>query len=331
MKLIIADSLNKFYIKELYKIEKKLSLLLKGKKPDSLYDACRYSLESGGKRLRPMLVLLSAKAVGGNCNQVYHAALAVELLHTFTLVHDDIMDNSPKRRGKETVYKKFDNNTAILAGDSLAALAFETLLKDCNKKSKEVISSFTKGLITVCEGQGLDKEFELKEEVSLKQYKEMIYKKTAALMEMCCNISALLCNAKKIHIDFITGFGKNLGMAFQIQDDLLDIIGQENEFGKVIGSDLIEGKKTFLLIKAMNKADAEEKKALLKLIRSKGIERSEVGFYLKLYSDLGIIKDAKKEIIRYTDLALSNLNKLPETEGRNLLVALAKSLVVRSK
>jgi geranylgeranyl pyrophosphate synthase len=331
LKLSNEDRLNKFYKKEVNKIEQKLTQLLKRKKPDSLYDACRYSLESGGKKLRPMLVLLSAKAVGGKFTQVYNAALAVELLHTFTLVHDDIMDNSLKRRGKETVYKRYDYNTAILAGDILAAIAFETLLMDCKNNSREVISAFTKGLITVCEGQGLDKEFELKVDVSLEQYREMIYKKTAALIEMCCNISSLLCNAKKNHVDQLTAFGKNLGIAFQIQDDLLDIIGDENEFGKVIGSDLIEGKKTYLLLKAINKADEDLKNELMKIIRSKGIEKSEIPHYIKIYSKLGVIEDAKKEIIRYTNLALRHLSKLPDTEGRNLLSSLAYSLVKRSK
>ena len=246
------------------KINKILSFALKNRNPISLYEPGSYILNSGGKRLRPLLVLLSAKAVGGKFNDAYNAAAAVEMLHNFTLVHDDIMDNADKRRGRLTLHKKYDHNTAILAGDSLLSIAYEFLLKDCNGNAKEVISSFTHGLIEVCEGQSLDTDFELRKNVSLSEYIVMIKKKTAAMAEMCCKIGALLGGGTKKQVNALGKYGLNLGIAFQIQDDLLDISADEKEFGKTIGGDLVEGKKTFLFLEALEKSKGEDRKKLLK-------------------------------------------------------------------
>lgn len=177
-------------------VDKKLLQALKNRKPYSLYEPGYYIIEGGGKRLRPLLVLLAVKAVGGKLNKAYNAAAAVELLHNFTLVHDDIMDNADKRRNILTVHKKYDTCTAILTGDSLLSVAYEYLLKDCNGTSKKVLSAFTKGLIEVCEGQSLDKEFELRDDVSIEEYIIMIQKKTAAMIEMCCTIGAVIGGGK---------------------------------------------------------------------------------------------------------------------------------------
>ena len=322
---------SKIYEKELTKIEGLLRKLLVSRKPRSLYEPCSYVLEAGGKRLRPFLVLLSAKTVNGSYSKVYNAALAVELLHNFTLVHDDIMDNSIKRRGRPTVHKKYDMSTAILAGDNLIALAYECLLKDCELNAKEVISTFNHGIIEVCEGQSLDKEFEIRKTVTIEEYKEMIYKKTAALAEMCCSIGAQLGGGNKKQIKALANFGKYLGMAFQIQDDLLDITATEQEFGKPVGGDLVEGKKTYLFLHALEKAKGNDKKRLNTVIRNKGIQKQDVPKYKEIYERLGIISDAKKEIIYYTELALKNLTKLPNYEGKKLLNWLAVSLTSRSK
>ena len=255
----------KIYKTELNKIELRLAKLLKGKKPGSLYEPCSYILNGGGKRIRPFLVLISAKAVGSEFNKVYNAAIAVEILHNFTLVHDDIMDNSDKRRGRQTLHKKYDISTAILSGDNLVALAYENLLKDCYENINSVVSIFTKGVVEVCEGQSLDKEFELRKSVSIPEYKRMIYKKTAALIETCCSIGAQLANADQKQLKAVSDFGRNLGMAFQIQDDLLDITAKESEFGKLIGGDLIEGKKTYLFLRALEKARGKDKENLLNI------------------------------------------------------------------
>jgi geranylgeranyl diphosphate synthase type II len=321
----------KIYKTELNKIELRLAKLLKGKKPGSLYEPCSYILNGGGKRIRPFLVLISAKAVGSEFNKVYNAAIAVEILHNFTLVHDDIMDNSDKRRGRQTLHKKYDISTAILSGDILIALAYENLLKDCYENITGVVSIFTKGVVEVCEGQSLDKEFELRKSVSIPEYKRMIYKKTAALIETCCSIGAQLANADQKQLKAVSDFGRNLGMAFQIQDDLLDITAKESEFGKLIGGDLIEGKKTYLFLRALEKARGKDKENLLKVVRQKGIKHREIQKYKNIYLKLGILKDAEREIEKYTKLALKNLSSLPNEEGKALMHWLANFLINRNK
>lgn len=319
------------YKKEIAKVEKILNGLLSNRKPRSIYEPCDYVIKGGGKRLRPLLVLLSARSVNGKFSNVYNAAAAVELLHNFTLVHDDIMDNSDKRRGRQTLHKKHDLSTAILAGDSLNALAYECLLNDCNHNSKEVISYFTNGIVEVCEGQSLDKMFEIKKNVSIEEYKIMIYKKTAALAETCCVIGGVLGGGNKTQIKILADYGKNLGMAFQIQDDLLDITAKEHEFGKPVGGDLIEGKKTYLFLKTIEKATGKNRKLLLDVIKNKGIEKKDLRLYKTLYEELGVLNDAKDEIIKYTNRALKNLIKLPNQEGRLMLTWLANTLINRSK
>ncbi len=323
------DKFIKLYEAERIKINKILSLALKNRKPGSLYEPGSYILNSGGKRLRPLLVLLSAKAVGGKFTDAYNAAAAVEMLHNFTLVHDDIMDNADKRRGRLTLHKKYDHNTAILAGDSLLSIAYEFLLKDCNGNAKEVISAFTHGLIEVCEGQSLDTDFELRKNVSLSEYIVMIKKKTAAMAEMCCRIGALLGGGTKTQVNALGNYGLNLGIAFQIQDDLLDISADEKEFGKTIGGDLVEGKKTFLFLEALEKSKGEDRKKLLKVIEKKGIRRNQVAGYKMIYEKLGVLDDARREIKGYTQKALRPLNSLND-ENKKIFKWLADSLIYRT-
>jgi geranylgeranyl diphosphate synthase type II len=319
----------KIYETERKKINKILSQALKGRKPVSLYEPGAYILNSGGKRLRPLLVLLSAKAVGGSFKNAYNAAASVEMLHNFTLVHDDIMDNADKRRGRLTLHKKYDHNTAILAGDSLLSVAYEYLLKDCNGSAKELISSFTHGLIEVCEGQSMDTDFESRKNVSLSEYITMIKKKTAAMAEMCCRIGALLGGGSKDQVTALGNYGLNLGIAFQIQDDLLDISADEKKFGKTIGGDLVEGKKTFLFLEALEKSKGEDRRRLLKVIERKGIRSNQIIFYKQLYEKLGVLDDARNEIRHYTNKALKSL-KLLDKEKRKIFIWLADSLINRT-
>jgi len=318
----------------LYEIERKkinkiLSGALRKREPLSLYEPGSYILNSGGKRLRPLLVLLSAKAVGGKFSNVYNAAAAVEMLHNFTLVHDDIMDNADKRRGRLTLHKKYDHNTAILTGDSLLSVAYEYLLMDCNGNAKDVISSFTHGLIEVCEGQSMDTDFESRKNVALSEYITMIKKKTAAMAEMCCRIGALLGGGTKSQVDSLSNFGLNLGIAFQIQDDLLDISADEKEFGKTIGGDLVEGKKTFLFLEALEKSKGADRRKLLKVIERKGIRRNQVLIYKLIYEKLGVLDDARREIRAYTHMALRSINLLDE-ESKKIIKWLADSLIHRT-
>lgn len=328
---IHSERFKKVYNSEIAKIEKRLDKLLKGKEPQSLYEPCSYILRGGGKRLRPFLVLISAKIVGGNFKDVYNAALAVELIHNFTLAHDDIMDNSDIRRGRLTLHRKYDINTAILTGDSLIALAYENLLKDCNDNSKKVVAAFTRGIIEVCEGQSLDKDFETRNNISIADYKKMIYKKTAALLKMCCSVGAQLGGASNERLRALSNYGKFLGIAFQIQDDLLDIMAEEREFGKTIGNDLIEGKKTYLFLRALEKAKKEDKVDLLRVIAKKGISRNKIKKYKNLYIKLDVLNDAEREIVKYTKLARKSLSSLPKGEEKKIMYWLANVLITRSK
>ncbi len=327
---INSKNFSEIYQNEKIKIDLILKKSLQGRQPSSLYKPGSYILHSKGKRLRPLLVLLSAKAVGGNFKQVYNAAAAVEMLHNFTLVHDDIMDNADKRRGRLTLHKKYDNSTAILVGDSLLSVAYEYLLKDCNNNAKDVMSAFTKGLVDVCEGQSMDTDFELKKSVPIKEYILMITKKTAAMAEMCCKIGAAIGGGNHSQINALSNYGKNLGIAFQIQDDLLDISADEKEFGKTIGGDLVEGKKTYLFIKALEKAKGEDRKNLLRVITNKGVKRNQVRKYKLLYEKLGVIDDARNEIKKYTNKALNSL-KAFGSEEREIFYWLADALIKRTR
>ena len=329
--MIKEKDFNKLYQKLQNRVESVLKSSLKGRLPLSLYEPAAFILNSPGKRLRPFLVLISAKGVGSDYSKVINAAAAVEILHNFTLVHDDIMDNADKRRGRLTVHKKYDLSTAILVGDILASVAYELLLKDAKENSKMVVSTFNRGVAEVCEGQGLDKEFETAKKVSMEQYIEMISKKTAALAEMCCSVGAQIGGGTKEEIKILSNYGKYLGIAFQIQDDLLDITADEKDFGKIIGGDLIEGKKTFLFIKAFEKAKGIRKKELLKVVQNKGINPVDVNYYRNIYIELGVLDDAMNEIKRYTQLALKGIKKLKNEEYRQVFEILANLLIKRSK
>lgn len=319
------------YEKERKKINTCLENAFSKREPRSLYKPSSYIISGAGKRLRPLLVLLTAKSVGGKFDVAYNAAVAVELLHNFTLVHDDIMDNADKRRGRLTLHKKYDESTAILVGDSLLSVAYEYLLKDCNGNSKDILTSFTNGLVEVCEGQGLDTEFEHRKNVSLDEYLLMIKMKTASMIKMCCKIGSTLGGGSKEEIKGITGYGLNLGISFQIQDDLLDISADERKFGKRIGGDLLEGKKTYLFIKALEKAKGEDRKALLKVIDNKGICINQVNKYKELYEKLNVIDDARNLINYYTKRALKSLYVIKNEKDRNNLIWLADILLKRIK
>lgn len=331
MKELSQNQSLKIYNSQRVKIDNLLAKLLETEKPDSLYKPCDYILKSPGKRIRAFLVLLSAKAAGGNFRDVYNAAAAVEILHNFTLVHDDIMDNASKRRGLTTLHVKYDMNTAILSGDNLIAIAYRSLLKDSKNNTCAVIESFTNSIIEVCEGQSLDKEFEVRKKVSVDDYKLMIRKKTASLVEMCCSLGAQICGADKQLINRLKVYGRNLGLAFQIQDDLLDIIGDEKQFGKSVGIDLVEGKKTYLFLMASQSAGKADRPLLKKFIENKGIRKNQIRAYKEMYDRLDVIEQTKKEVEKYTRLALNSINKIENEEAKALFNWLAVMLLTRKK
>jgi geranylgeranyl diphosphate synthase, type II len=324
-----GDEYQVLYDKEKSKIDKILSKALEFREPVSLYAPAYYIIKNGGKRLRPLLVLFACKGVGGKFSDVYNAAAAVELLHNFTLVHDDIMDNASKRRGMLTMHVKYGLNTAVLTGDSMLAVAYEYLLKD-SRDNGRVMSEFTKGLIEVCEGQALDKIFEVEKKASIADYLEMINKKTAAMLIMCCKIGGIMGKGSESEIKALSVFGRNIGIAFQIQDDLLDIKGYE-EFGKTTGGDLIEGKKTYLFLRALEKSRGSDKTDLNKIIEQKGISETEVNYYIELYKRNGITEDAESEIRKYTRRAVKAIEGLRDEKDKKLFYWLADSLIKRNK
>lgn len=294
------------------------------RKPKSLYDPLVYFLKSSGKRLRGILVLLVSNLVNGKQNDLpYNQAIAVELLHNFTLIHDDIMDNSNKRHNKLTLHVKYDLSTAILAGDTLLAIAYEFLDRDLKINQQKIYEEFTKALSIVCEGQALDKEFETRKKVTIPNYFEMISKKTGALIKTACRIGALLnTNNNSINIDLIENlgnFGLYTGIAFQIQDDLLDVIGNQKLFGKTKGTDLIEGKKTYLLLNALKKAKGKDLIELQKIIENKGIKPSSVKKYIDIYYRTGVIEQAKEEINKHFENAKKILSTLSKNYNVNNL------------
>lgn len=323
-----GDEFQKLYDREKEKINKILSRSLEFREPGSLYSPAYYIIKIGGKRLRPLMVLFSCKSAGGKFRSAYNAAVAVELLHNFTLIHDDIMDHAEKRRGMPTLHFKYDINSAILSGDGMLAVAYEYLLKDCKNNKNVVISEFTNALVEICEGQALDKKFETEKKVTIPDYINMIEKKTASMLMMCCKIGGILGNGTKNEIKALADFGKNIGIAFQIQDDLLDI-QDYREFGKKKGGDLMEGKKTFLFLKALQKAKGSEKKALEKIIEKKGINESEINHYIELYKRNKIIEDAESEIIKYTNKAVKAVESFKNKKDKELFRWLAASLIKR--
>jgi len=319
------------FSKEAKKIDAKLAKILDSKEPRSLYEPCGYILQSGGKHLRAYLVLLAAKVVGGSFSKAYNAALSVEILHNFTLVHDDIMDSAEKRRGRDTLHIKYDISTAILAGDSLIAVAYKYLLKDSKVNTLNILNTFNQSVLDICEGQSLDKEFEIRSDVTIPEYKKMIQKKTAALVEMCCSIGAQIGGGNKNEIKALEVFGKKLGLAFQLKDDLLDIMGDVKDFGKNVGGDLVEGKKTFLFLKALEIAEGTDKLDLKKVVKNNGIRKNQINKYKKLYEKLNILEITENEINKYTRVALKSLNNIKDSEGKENLKWLANSLMDRTK
>ncbi len=294
------------------KIDDILFSLIDRKYPAALYEPLRYLLSSGGKRIRPMMVMFACEATGEDPEKSVNAAVAMELLHNFTLVHDDIMDNANTRRGFQTIHKKWNENVAILTGDLLIGLAYKYLFKTETLRLKETADEFTGGIIEVCEGQSFDKEFEERDNVTLDEYMMMIKKKTAKMLEISAAIGALTGNAQKDLLNNLKNFALNTGLAFQIQDDLLDITADESELGKKIGGDILERKKTFLLIKAIETVSGADRNLIMEIINRHDLNISdEIILQVKdIYIKQGITEAARSEIEIFTNKAddyLSNI------------------------
>jgi len=295
----------------------------------SLFDPVKYIMSNGGKRIRPMLLLLSCEVFGGRTEDALSAAIAVEILHNFTLVHDDIMDNASTRRGRETIHKKWDVNTAILVGDELIGLSYRSLLKSKTTQLAEVINTFTNGVIEVCEGQALDKEFEAGSDVNINDYFVMIRKKTAELLKASASIGAIIGGADENGIEAIKSYAENIGLAFQIQDDLLDVIGNESKFGKKIGGDILERKKTYLYLKAIEVLNENDREKFRKLFNSDEEPESRINNIIKIYSDNCTLESAKAEIRNFTDKANEAIGSLALKESMNLFSEFSSMLLNR--
>ena len=312
------------------KIEDELEKFIPLKTPVSLYEPMRYALTSGGKRLRPVLVVLASEMVGGNINDSLYAAIAVELLHNFTLVHDDIMDQDDLRRGRVTVHKKWNESVAILSGDGLLALAYESLLRIRSPQIQLISTYFTQALLEVCEGQALDSEFENREQVGLNEYFLMIEKKTAKLFAMSCQIGALCGGGSLEEAEKLSGFGGLLGRAFQIQDDLLDITSDEKILGKNFGSDIRQGKKTYLLLHALNNADRNDRARIHEILNFRKAGEAQAQEIQQIFKRSGTIDTAKQEISNALELARESLNSFSESNARRIFTDLVDKLANRN-
>ncbi len=298
--------------------------------PADLYIPITYTLGLGGKRLRPLLVLASCQMFGGEIADALNPAIGIELFHNFTLLHDDIMDEAPLRRGNETVYKKWNSNVAILAGDTMFALANKYMLRTRPQAISQVVELFNQTAIEVCEGQQYDMDYEKHEDVSIADYLEMIRLKTAVLLAASLKTGAIIADAGVADCTNIYQFGINIGLAFQLKDDLLDVYGVQEKFGKVSGGDIIAGKKTYLYLKALKSAGSQT--AYFKqLYASHEIENKEkVNKVKEIFNQMNIEQHTRNLIDTYYQKALHDLSSLslPE-EAMEFLIEYTAGLMER--
>ena len=281
------------------------------KEPASLYEPIDYILTLGGKRLRPVLTLMSADFFGGNYKQALDASLAVEMFHNFSLVHDDIMDNAPLRRGHQTVHEKWDVNTGILSGDAMLILAYQLFETYEPKVFMQLAVLFSKTALEVCEGQQYDVDFETRNDVTISQYIKMIEYKTAVLIGASLQMGAIIAEASESCQEKIYAFGKNLGIAFQLQDDYLDAFGNPLTFGKQVGGDIIANKKTFLYLTALQKSTPSEVKTLSSLFGTMPKDPSDkITAVKEIFVCSGAAKATEDEIARYTNTSISLLQDI---------------------
>ena len=299
--------------------------------PQGLYDPVSYVLSMGGKRIRPVLMLMAYNLYKEDLARIYGPATGIEVYHNYTLLHDDLMDRADRRRGKETVHKVWNDNTAILSGDAMLVLAYRFMAQcpvDC---LKEVMELFSLTALEICEGQQMDMEFELRKDVREEEYLEMIRLKTGVLLAASLKIAALLGGASAEDAGHLYDFGMNLGVAFQLKDDLLDVYGDVAVFGKNIGGDILCNKKTYMLIKAFEHADDIQLQELNAWIDAKSFEPAEkIAAVTGLYDQIGIKEICERKMAEYSERAMVNLSavKVPD-EKKAELENLMKNLMHR--
>ena len=270
------------------------------RKPESLYEPIKYVLSMGGKRIRPTLMLLAYNLYKENPEDILMNACALETYHNYTLLHDDLMDNADMRRGHLTVHKKWNDNTAILSGDSMLVLAFQRMMQCDTKHLKDILDLFTVTALEIGEGQQYDMEFETRNDVKEDEYIEMIRLKTSVLLACALKIGAILADASAEDADNLYKFGEQIGLAFQLQDDYLDVYGDSKVFGKEIGGDITSNKKTYMLINAFNKANDAQREELTRWVSARDFDRNEkVDAVTHLYNEIGIDQLAQDKIAYY--------------------------------
>lgn len=312
-------------------IEKELSSYDFGQNPSELYDPIRYILALGGKRLRPALCCMAYELYQQDITPSIKPAIAIEVFHNFTLVHDDIMDEAPLRRGNPTVHTKWNQNIAILSGDVMLVKAYDLLLSVEQQYLAEVIQLFNICAAEVCEGQQYDMNFEEREDVSREEYIEMIRLKTAVLLGYSLESGAVIAGASDADKMHLKQFGQKIGIAFQLQDDILDVYGDQEKFGKQVGGDIISNKKTLLLISALEKAEGKDKTALNEWISAtEFVPEEKVAAVTAIYNQLGIRTEAESLMQQYLEEAMNHLNQVDvQDDKKENLKAFAQYLIAR--
>jgi geranylgeranyl diphosphate synthase type II len=301
------------------------------KEPKNLYEPINYILELGGKRMRPVLTLMTAEIFDTKFKKAFPAALAVEVFHNFSLIHDDIMDDAPLRRGKATVHEKWDINTGILSGDAMLILAYQNFEQYQPKIFRKLAKLFSKTALEVCEGQQWDVDFEKRTDVSIPEYLQMIEYKTAVLVAAAMKMGAIIAETSKENANLIYEFGLNLGLAFQLQDDYLDAFGDPKTFGKQVGGDIIENKKTYLYLKAMEFASEAEQAQLLQLFSIQPEDTTEkIKSAKAIFNSSGASRASQLAIQEYTLKAFETLDKIDiKKEKKEILKTFGQNLMER--
>lgn len=313
--------------------EDQLTKIVYNNKPIELYNPIKYTLSFGGKRIRPVTTLMGCELFCGDYKKALPQAIAIELFHNFTLIHDDIMDNAPIRRGRETVFKKWDSNIAILSGDTLFAMAYQYAQQADKEILKETLSVFNKTAIQVCEGQQFDLNFESNNNVSVDEYVNMIRLKTGVLFGASLKIGALIGGASIEEARLLYDFGVNIGLGFQLKDDLLDTFGNEGIFGKKTGGDIVSNKKTFLFIKALEIADDKGREELLKLYNTDDIDPDfKIETTKDIFTKFGVDVATDAEIDKYFAEGMECLNKINiSEENKKQIKEVAVKMIDRNK
>ena len=309
-------------------IEKEIQQISYPKTPELLYDPIAYIMGLKGKRMRPILLLMSHQLFDKDITKAISPALAIEVFHNFTLLHDDIMDNAPLRRGNSTVHEKWNNNVAILSGDTMVVQAYQLMADVDASIVKDVLSVFSKAATEVCEGQQWDMDFETQDDVSLSDYMRMIEYKTAVLLAASLQIGGITAGASKDNQNNLYHFGLNMGIAFQLKDDLLDAFGNLDEFGKKIGGDIMANKKTFLYLKALQLADDKQKKRLVNYFKTQEQTEQKVMGVKAIFTDLDIQKHTIDMMKAYYTKAMKHLDAI-DSYNKAPLIVFSEKLIDR--